>query len=65
MANRNMWLSMTRLRDTITLHGHAMPIFMGFARPVGGCIVNCDTPLFIGAEGRSVPISRGSPPTPD
>ena len=61
----NMWLSTTRLRDTIALHGHATPISMGFVRLIGGSFVFCDTPLFAGAEGISVPISRGSPPTPD
>ncbi len=64
-TNTNMWLTTTRLRDKIALHGHAMPIFMGFVRPTGGCFVICDSPLFTGAEGISVPISRGSPPTPD
>ena len=61
----NMWLSTTRLRDTIALHGHAMPIFMGCVCPVSGYFVFCDSPHFTGADGRSVPISRGSPPTPD
>lgn len=64
-TNTNMWLSTTRLRDKIAPIGHAMPIFMGFVRPTGGCIVNCDSPLFTGAEGIGVSISRGSPPTPD
>lgn len=61
----NMWLSTTRLRDIIALHGHAMPISMGFVCLTSGCFVFCDAPLFIGTDGRSVPISRGSPPTPD
>lgn len=61
----NMWLSTTRLRDKIALIGHAMPISMGFVRPIGGCFVICGSPLFAGADGISVPISRGSPPTPD
>ncbi|MEO8973186.1 MAG: hypothetical protein ABI406_16500 [Ktedonobacteraceae bacterium] len=64
-TNTSMWLTTTRLRDKFTLHGHAMPIFMGFVRPMSGCFVFCDSPLFIGAEGIGVPISRGSPPTPD
>jgi hypothetical protein len=59
------WLSTTRLRDTIARHGHAMPILMGFVCPVSGCIVFCDSQFFAGTGGRSVPISRGSPPTPD
>lgn len=64
-TNTHLWLTTTRLRDKIALHGHAMPIFMGFVRLIGGSFVFCDSPLFTGAEGISVPISRGSPPTPD
>ncbi|HLJ33642.1 MAG TPA: hypothetical protein VKU38_08325 [Ktedonobacteraceae bacterium] len=64
-TNTHLWLTTNRLRDKIALHGYAMPIFMGFVCPVGGCIVFCDSPLFAGAESCSVPISRGSPPTPD
>jgi hypothetical protein len=64
-TNVNMWLTVTRLRDKIASIGHAAPIFMGFVRLIGGSFVFCDTPLFAGAEGLSVPISRGSPPTPD
>lgn len=64
-TNTNLWLTVTGLRDKIALAGHAMPSYMGFVRLIGCGFVFCDTPIFAGAEGRSVPISRGSPPTPD
>ena len=64
-TNTNLWLTVTSLRDKIAPAGHAMPFSMGFVRLIGCGFVFCDTPSFAGADGRSVPISRGSPPTPD
>ena len=63
-TNTNYWL-MVSLRDKIALAGHAMPFSTGFTHLISGSFVLCDTPRFTGAEGRIVPISRGSPPTPD
>lgn len=68
--NRNMQFNTTRLRDTLFAYiGHAMPFGLGiFHKKVDAGVAGvgiCFVPLFIGADGLSVPISRGSPPTPD
>jgi hypothetical protein len=52
----------TRLRDIGAIYGHAMPFGLGEKAYVGGICV-FDSLIFVGAKGRSVPISRGSPPT--
>ena len=64
MTNRAQWLCATRLRDAIAIadYGHAMPIGLGKLCISGG-IGSCDTPVLVFAQGCSVPISRGSPPT--
>lgn len=62
MSNRAQWLCATRLRDKIANHGHAMPIGLEKLCISGGT-GSCNAPIFVFAQGRSVPISRGSPPT--
>ena len=62
MTNRALWLCATRMRDKIAGYGHAMPIDLGKLCLSGG-IGSCNAPVSVFAEGRSVPISRGSPPT--
>jgi hypothetical protein len=64
MTNQAQWLCvayLARLRDEIA-NGHAMPINPGKLCIGGGSEV-CASPLFDFAQGCSVPISRGSPPT--
>jgi hypothetical protein len=51
-----------RLRDIGAIFGHAMPFGLGKKAYMGGICV-FDSLIFAGAKGRSVPISRGSPPT--
>ena len=68
--NRNMQLNQlntTRLREMFFAPiGHAMPFGLGFTgKKVDAGVRICASPLFIGADGLSVPISRGSPPTSD
>lgn len=65
--NRNMQFNTTRLRDMFFAYiGHAMPFGLGvFHKKVDAGVGICVAPLFIGADGLSVPISRGSPPTSD
>jgi len=64
MTNRTQWLSMTRLRDEIAVYSHAMPISLG--KLSNSSVVKaelCVSPIFTFAQGCSVPISMGSPPT--
>ena len=62
MATRHNML-MTRLRDTLAYHGHAMPICMEKAC-IGGGSGFCGSLVFtVVAQGCSVPISWESPPT--
>ena len=62
MSKQAQWPCATRLRDKIADYGHAMPIELGKLCISGG-IGSCNTPVLVFAQGRSVPISRGSPPT--
>jgi hypothetical protein len=63
MTNHALWLCFfARMREKIADYGHAMPIGLGKACISSG-IGLCDTPVLVFARGRSVPISRGSPPT--
>ena len=64
MANRTQWLNVARLRDNIAGNGHAMPISLG--KLSNSSVVRaelCVSPIFTFAQGCSVPISIGSPPT--
>lgn len=67
MANCSMWLSTTRMRDrihTTSAYGHAMlSVGLGKAYTIG--VSGLQTgPICVFAQGRSMPISRGTPPTP-
>jgi hypothetical protein len=61
-AQRFCAAHLARLRDNIADYSHAMPVGPGKLSISGG-IATCNVPLFIFAQGCSVPISRGSPPT--
>lgn len=62
MASETKLLSITRLRNDSAYRGHAMPCdLVKFSIEATGKISG---PLFAFAQGRIVPISRGSPPTP-
>ena len=62
MTNQAQWLCATRMRNKIADYGHAMPIGLGKLCISGG-IRSYGSSVFVLAEGRSGPISRGSPPT--
>jgi hypothetical protein len=64
MATRTKWLSITRLRNESALYGHAMPFDLVRLCIIGGTRNNFSGPIFVFAQGRSMPISRGSPPIP-
>jgi hypothetical protein len=62
MVSQTLWLNMARLRPRVGFiaYGHAMLLSL-----VKLCIIltgNLSEFVFAGAEGRIVPISRGSPP---
>ena len=64
MANQTRLFGMTRLRYDSALHGYILPGSM-----VKLCIecaflnkINIAGPIVFFAQGRSMPISRGSPP---
>ena len=64
MATRNLCFLTNRLRNEAAYHGHAMSICMHVLTGQGGITVRiCASPVFVGTDGCSVPISRGSPPT--
>lgn len=65
MATGYQWLnttSLTHLRDSVCAYGHAMPI--GLVKPRIDETERLLVSIFAFANSRSVPISRGSPPTP-
>jgi hypothetical protein len=64
MAERTKWLSMSRLRNESAYYGHAMPFDLVKLCINGGTSNNFSGPIFVFAQGRSMPISRGSPPIP-
>lgn len=61
MATNHACLSYTRLRDDSIRCGHAMP-FTLLLSGIGTRAKIQTAPVFIFAQGNSVPISRGSPP---
>jgi hypothetical protein len=65
MANCSLWLSATRMRgfNTTSAYGHAMPSFGLVKVRVNGVYGLQAGPICVFAQGSSVPISRGSPPT--
>ncbi|HLX56321.1 MAG TPA: hypothetical protein VKR83_04785 [Ktedonobacteraceae bacterium] len=62
MANATRMLALTRLRYESALYGHAVP-FGGVTPTIGfgGVPGKFSGPVFA-TNGRSMPISRGSPP---
>ena len=65
----NLWFCITRLRDEAVCNGHAMPISTSTATLIlsgkdGITVHTCASLVVFGNDGCSVPISRGSPPTP-
>ena len=62
MASETKLLSITRLRIDSAYCGHAMPFDL--VQPIIEAAGKISGPLFVFAQGRIVPISRGSPPTP-
>ncbi len=64
MATGYQWLntnSLTRLRDSLGAYSYAMPI--GLVKPRIDETTKLRVSIFAFAHSRSVPISRGSPPT--
>jgi hypothetical protein len=64
MAAQNKWLSINCLRYKYAFNGHAMPFDRVKLCINGGVSNNFSGPIFVFAQGRSMPISRGSPPIP-
>ena len=64
MATQTKLFSITRLRNNSTCYGHAMPFDLVKLCIMGGTSNNLSGPIFVFAQGRSMPISRGSPPIP-
>ncbi len=61
MANGQQWINTTRLRDYMGVYSHAMPIVVADVESHWGLKFLVGFTLVF-AQGRSVPISRGSPP---
>jgi hypothetical protein len=64
MATRTIWLSISCLLNEYALYGHAMPFDRVKLCIMDGTRNNFSGPIFVFAQGRSMPISRGSPPIP-
>jgi hypothetical protein len=64
MATRFNLLSIRCLRYESGTNGHAMPFDRVKLLINGGAASNFSGPIFVFAQGRSMPISRGSPPIP-
>jgi len=64
MATQTKWLSMNSLRNKFAYYGHATPFDLVKLCITGGTRNNFSGPIFVFAQGRSMPISRGSPPIP-
>ena len=62
IAAETRLLSIVRLRNDSANYGHAMPLVKLCID--GGTRNMFSGPIFVFVEGRSVPISRGSPPIP-
>jgi hypothetical protein len=62
MASGTKLLSITRLRNDSAYYRHAMPC--GLMKLIIEDVTGKNSgPIFVFAQGRIVPISRGSPPT--
>ena len=64
MATQTKWLSMNSLRNKFAYYCHATPFDLVKLCIMGGTSNNFSGPIFVFAQGRSMPISRGSPPIP-
>ena len=64
MATRFNLHSIRRLRYESGTNGHAIPFDWVKLCINGGVSNNFSGPIFVFAQGRSMPISRGSPPIP-
>jgi hypothetical protein len=62
MATGQKWFNTVRLRDAFGAYGLAMPSSLVKQHRIIGWASNLNGPVCIFAQGRSVPISRGSPP---
>jgi len=62
MATGQQWFSNVRQRDAFGAYGLAMPSSLVKQHCITGWARNLNGPVFTFAQGRSVPISRGSPP---
>ena len=62
MATGQKWFNTVRLRDAFGAYGHAMPSGLVTQHCIIGRASNLNGPVCFFAQGRSVPISRGSPP---
>ena len=62
MVTGQKWFNSVHLRDAFGAYGHAMPSSRVKQNCNAGWASNLNGPVFIFAQGRSVPISRGSPP---
>ena len=64
MATQTKWLSINCLRNESAYNSHATPFDLVKLCIMGGTSNNFSGPIFVFAQGRSMPISRGSPPIP-
>ncbi len=64
MAEQTKLLGMSCLHNESAYYGHAMPFDLVKLCINGGTSNNFSGPIFVFAQGRSMPISRGSPPIP-
>ena len=64
MATQTKWLSINSLRYESAYNGHAMPFDRVKLCIIGGTSNNFSGTIFVFAQVRSMPISRGSPPIP-
>lgn len=62
MATGQQRFNTMRLRDTFGAYGHAMLSSLVEQHSITGWASNLNGPVCFFAQGRSVPISRGSPP---
>jgi hypothetical protein len=62
MASQTKLHSISRLRYDSAFYGHAMPFDRVKTYIMSGTLSNFSGPIFVFAQSRIVPISRGSPP---
>ena len=62
MTTGQKWFDTVRPREAFGAYGHAMLSRLVEQHSIISRANNLNGPVFIFAQGRSVPISRGSPP---